>query len=129
VVVSAAATNRAPTQRAQQALSEGRLDFQRCLRCAAAVFPARSLCSRCGSAELVWETSRGRGTIYAATTVHRRDGRHGVCLIDVAEGFRVMSSIVDADPDAVLIGADVRLVASVDDPPRALFRLTGSSDA
>jgi len=112
-----------PTARALEGLRAGRLDFQRCASCAAAVFPARVVCPGCGTAELAWETSTGLGVVYAATTVHRREGRHGVVLVDVDEGFRLMTSVVGADPDAVTIGARVRLVPAAGDPPRALFSL------
>jgi hypothetical protein len=30
--------------------------------------------------------------VYSATTVHGREGAHGVCLIDLDEGLRVMAA-------------------------------------
>jgi hypothetical protein len=41
-----------------------------------------------------WRVSEGRGTVYATTTVHPRGGKpHDVSLIDLDEGFRMMSRV------------------------------------
>jgi uncharacterized protein len=41
-----------------------------------------------------WRVSAGLGTVYASTTVHRRDEEpHDVSLVDLDEGFRMMSTV------------------------------------
>ena len=41
-----------------------------------------------------WRVSEGRGTVHATTTVHPRDGEpYDVSLIDLDEGFRMMSRV------------------------------------
>ena len=105
------------------ALRRGRLAFQRCEACAAAVFFPRVLCPRCGGRRLGWEESPGRGTVYSATAVHSREGVRSVVLVDLDEGFRVMSEVVGADPEAVPIGADVRARVLDGDEPRLVFEL------
>ena len=80
------------------------LHFQRCGSCGAAVHPPRLLCPVDGGRELAWAESAGEGTVYSATTVHAREGAHGLCLVDLDEGYRVMAS------GAPAIGARVRLV-------------------
>lgn len=41
-----------------------------------------------------WRVSAGRGTVYATTTVRPRGGEpHDVSLIDLDEGFRMMSRV------------------------------------
>jgi uncharacterized protein len=41
-----------------------------------------------------WRVSAGAGTVYATTTVHRRgEEPYDVSLIDLDEGFRVMSRV------------------------------------
>lgn len=97
----------APGPVAARGVAEGRLLFQRCERCGTAVYPARVLCPRCGSRELAWRESGGRGTVYSVTVVHRRDERYDVALVDLDEGFRVMTEVVGVDPDAVRIGMAV----------------------
>jgi hypothetical protein len=41
-----------------------------------------------------WRVSAGLGTVYATTTVRRRDQEpHDLSLIDLDEGFRMMSTV------------------------------------
>ena len=68
------------------------LHYQRCDACGRAIHPPRVLCPGCGGRELVWRESAGRGTVYSATTVHTREGSHGLCLVDLDEGYRVMAA-------------------------------------
>lgn len=66
------------------------LHFQRCGGCRALLGYPRVLCPGCGSRALEWERSAGAGTVYSATVVHTREGDHGVLLVDLDEGVRVM---------------------------------------
>ena len=49
-----------------------------------------------------------RGVVYSTTTVHGRDGTWNVCLVDLEDGSRVMSTVVGIAPDEVRIGMAVR---------------------
>ncbi|HVW39993.1 MAG TPA: OB-fold domain-containing protein [Amycolatopsis sp.] len=104
-------------------LSEGVLAYQRCDDCARAVFPPRVLCPDCGGTSLDWQRSHGEGTVYSATTVYPRDGDpYHVALIDVGDGFRMMSNVVGVAE--VPIGAPVRArVEFGDGAPRPVFTL------
>jgi hypothetical protein len=92
------------------------LRYQRCLDCKAAIFYPRSVCPICLSSRLAWQTARGLATVYAVTVVHRPphpsagDAPYTVALVDVDEGFRMLTRIVDANPDDVRVGQRVRLV-------------------
>jgi uncharacterized protein len=66
------------------------LHFQRCRGCGALLAFPRVLCPGCGSRALEWERSAGAGTVYSGTVVHTREGDHGVLLVDLDEGVRVM---------------------------------------
>jgi len=68
------------------------LHFQRCGGCGALLGYPRVLCPVCGSRQLEWEESAGRGVVYSATVVHTREGSHGVLLVDLDEGVRVMGA-------------------------------------
>ena len=58
--------------------------------------------------ELEWRVSAGRGTVYATTTVRRRgEEPHDVSLVDLDEGFRMMSRVVGVAPEEVRIGMRV----------------------
>ena len=92
--------------------------YQRCEDCAAAIHPRRIACPACGSRRLAEATSAGRGVVYSTTTVHAREERHNVALVDLTEGFRVMSEVVGVAPEDVRIGMGVR---ARDDDGRIVF--------
>ncbi|TDD41095.1 Zn-ribbon domain-containing OB-fold protein [Saccharopolyspora elongata] len=116
----------APEAVFRDGLTAGELRFQRCDKCAAAVFQPRVLCPACGSDELGWERSSGRGTVYSTTAVRGREGMHNVSLIDLDEGFRMMSRVDDVDADQVVIGTRVGFTTvEQDGAPVAVFRTGG----
>lgn len=94
-----------------QGVAEGRLLYQRCRNCNAAVFFPRILCNLCHNDSLDWCESRGNGTIYASTTVRRAPAAefasclpYVVALVDLDEGFRMMSNVIGLE-DCPSIGA------------------------
>ncbi|MGW1682804.1 Zn-ribbon domain-containing OB-fold protein [Saccharopolyspora sp. NPDC002376] len=108
-------------------LAAGELRFQHCGKCSSAVFPPRVLCPGCGSDELEWERSSGLGAVYSTTAVRSRDGAHNVALIDLDEGFRMMSRVEGVDADRVVIGSRVGFVViEQDGQPVAVFREVSS---
>ena len=73
------------------------------------VFFPRVVAPVSGSTNLEWRVSKGLGTVYATTVVHMRDtAPYNVALIDVDEGFRMMSRVEDIDPLQVKIGMRVK---------------------
>lgn len=91
-------------------LESGRLGFQRCGDCEAAIFYPRVLCPVCGGSEVRWEASEGFGVIYATTAVYRRDlDPYNVALVDLDEGFRMMSRVDGVPAEEVEIGSRVEL--------------------
>ncbi|POX42584.1 DNA-binding protein [Streptomyces sp. Ru73] len=105
-------TAAAPARAYRAGLDRGELRYQRCDACLRTVFPPRVLCPECGAQELSWERSAGRGTVYAATVVRARDGARGVVLVDLDEGFRMMSRVDGTDPADVPIGTTVRFTTA-----------------
>src|SRR5215813_11849179 len=90
-------------------LEKGELAYQFSPAANRAVFFPRLVCPYSGSDKLEWRVSEGRGTVYATTVVHPAEGASfNVALIDVEEGFRLMSRVEDIDPMAVKIGMRVR---------------------
>lgn len=99
---------RAPVEVYRSYLKEGRLGFQRCRGCRSAIFYPRVLCPVCGSTSLAWEPSGGRGMVYTTTAVYHRDrDPHNVALVDLEEGFRMMSRIERVPAGEVEIGMRV----------------------
>ena len=62
-----------------------------------------------------WVEASGRGTVYSFTVIRQNYSRpfrdwipYVVALVDLEEGPRVMTNIVDCEPDDVRIGMAVR---------------------
>jgi uncharacterized protein len=103
------APSEAPAVTYRRHLENGKLGYQRCADCSAAVFYPRVLCPICGSGALEWRESAGRGTVYATTAIYSRDrDPRNVVLVDLDEGFRTMSRIEGVPAEEVEVGARVR---------------------
>jgi len=63
-----------------------------------------------GGTDLEWKVSGGLGTVYATTTLFPRGADpYDVSLIDLDEGYRMMSRVEGIDPLDVKIGMRVRV--------------------
>jgi len=72
-----------------------------------AVFPPR-LAQPGTGAPLRWAVSAGRGSVHATTVVRRRgEPAENVALVDLDEGFRMMSRVDGVAPEEVRIGLRV----------------------
>jgi uncharacterized OB-fold protein len=100
-----------PEKRYLDVLAQGRFEIQKCGACAQHVFYPRVLCPHCGSDRLGWVAPSGRGTVYSTTVVRRKPadgGDYNVCLVDLAEGVRMMSRVAGVAPQEVKIGMAVK---------------------
>jgi hypothetical protein len=103
-------SNTPPTTTYLEHMEAGKLPFQTCRSCDTTFFYPRILCPACGAEDVEFRDSAGRGTVYARTVIHLRDGDpFNVVLVDLDEGFRVMSSVEDVANDDVRIGMRVAL--------------------
>jgi len=105
------ATPSGPEKRYLDALAAGRFEIQKCSACGKHVFYPRVLCPHCGAGDLGWAAASGRGTVYSTTVVRRKPadgGDYNVCLVDLAEGVRMMSRVVSVPPGSVNIGMSVK---------------------
>ena len=97
-------------------VAAGELRIQRCRSCESYNYYPRYLCPTCYSDDLEWTAAAGGGTVHSFT-VSRRPAGPGfaaevpyiVVLVDLDEGPRMVSNIVDADPEDVAIGAAVQV--------------------
>jgi uncharacterized OB-fold protein len=108
-----ASENVGPDAQFREYLKNGRFMIQKCGECGAFVFYPRLICTACGAGELAWHEAAGSGTVYSTTVVRRKPdqgGDYNVALIELAEGPRLMSRIVDLPPAEVAIGAPVHAV-------------------
>lgn len=99
------------------AAKEHKFVIQQCDDCGKFQFYPRGICSHCHSSNLSWRDSEGKGTIYSFT-VSERAPHPGfkdrlpfiLAMIDLAEGPRMMSNLIDCDPDTLKIGMPVKVV-------------------
>jgi len=108
-------------------LRQGKLAYQFSPAAGRAVFFPRLVCPFTGSTALEWRVSAGIGQVHATTVVHPREGApYNVALIDLAEGFRMMSRVDGVAASQVAIGQRVRVhfVEVPEDPaPLPVFAL------
>lgn len=110
------------------AAREGKLLIQRCASCGEHQFYPRGLCIHCGDAAVEWTEASGKGTVHTYTVIHQQ-GMPGwrdetpfvAAIIDLEEGVRMTSNVVEVDPSEVRIGMDVEVVF-VDEGPYVLPR-------
>jgi uncharacterized OB-fold protein len=87
------------------------------------VFYPRLVAPRSGETDLAWRISAGLGTVHATTVVRRRGEEPlNVALVDLDEGFRMMSRVETVAPEDVRIGLRVRVsFDDAQDPPLPVF--------
>ena len=97
-----------------EALGDERLTTTRCLDCADVTFPPKPICPNCFSSRLSWQPLSGRGTLYsyskvwAGPEVFGEELPYTVCVVDLDEGLRLASRLLDAvEPE---VGERVALV-------------------
>ena len=83
-------------------------------------------------ADLTWRVSAGLGTVYTVTVIAPRDGTpYTVAMIDMDEGYRLMSTVLAEDAYAVKIGQRVK--GSIEEregaDPRPVFHLLQGAGA
>lgn len=87
-----------------------------------AVFYPREVGPGGRTASLAWRESAGLGTLYSHTHVKSRAGDFNIALIDLDEGFRMMSTVVGVEPSMLSIGMRVKArVETHGDEPRVIF--------
>jgi len=93
------------------------LRFQRCGDCGAWRHVPREMCPACGSWRWEWAQSSGRGTVFTWTVVARalhpafqNDTPYAPVVIEMEEGVRLLSQVVDCAPDELAIGMPVEVV-------------------
>lgn len=98
------------------AARQGRLVLPVCTQCETPIWYPKAFCSACGSLTVEWQEMTGRGTIYSYTQVHRGEGPYRevpsfvLALVDLDEGVRVLTNIVDAEAADLRIGQPVQVV-------------------
>jgi uncharacterized OB-fold protein len=115
----------------------GELIIQRCDDCRHAYFPPRPFCPSCGSRSVENEVASGKATLYSYVINQRPppafDGAVAVAVVELAEGPRMMTNIVDVEQteEALVLDMDLEVVFEPqnDDISLPLFRPTDGAAA
>ena len=89
--------------------------FQRCGTCGMATHTPAYMCAHCASQDLSWVHSGGLGEIYSWTTVWRPQAPtfqvpYVAIIVEMDEGWQILSNLIGCEPDAVEIGTRVEVV-------------------
>ncbi|MCG7519913.1 Zn-ribbon domain-containing OB-fold protein [Ruegeria sp. Ofav3-42] len=99
-------------------LAAGKFLIQRSKTTGEYNFYPRALSPTTGADDLEWVEASGKGTVYASTIIRRPEkfgGDINNVLIDLDEGPRMFSRIVDVDNEAITIGMKVQAVVMTPD--------------
>lgn len=85
-----------------------------CDRCGRSFFSPQVLCPTCQSPDWTYLPSSGTGHVHSHTTIHRPPeprfaAPYVVADVEVDEAWRLLTWIVDCEPDEVRIGLPVRV--------------------
>ncbi len=95
----------------------GRLLIKRCLDCGRTHFYPRPFCPFCWSEHVEWLEASGRATLYTWSVVRRNDlppfpdrVPYVAAVVDLDEGPRMMTNVVDCDFDQLEIGMPLEVL-------------------
>jgi uncharacterized OB-fold protein len=97
--------------------AQGELRAQRCSGCGRLRHPPRPRCRDCGSLQFEWAPLSGRGTVYSYIVSHQAIHPalvdlvpHAVVTVELEEGLRMTSNVLDCPHEALAIGLPVEVV-------------------
>jgi uncharacterized OB-fold protein len=130
VALEPAEPTTARLERHLHGLRRGELRITRCCACGRAQFPPRSVCPGCHTAgPFIWETASGRATIWSFCVFHKAylpppapQPPYTVAVVELVEGPRLDTNVVDADPTTLRVGEAVLPVCGPGGPAEVRFR-------
>jgi uncharacterized OB-fold protein len=120
------------------AAREARLLVRRCDDCRRAHLYPRPFCPACWSEHVSWEQASGAATLYTYSVVRFNDlppfaerVPYLAAVVDLAEGPRMMTNLVDCTPEQVLIGMPLTVAfrTEPDGPSVPVFRPTSVEES
>lgn len=112
------------------ALREGRLLIKLCAACGLHHSYPRPFCPHCWSDDVSWVEASGGASLYTHSVVYRNDlppfgpqVPYIAAVVDLDEGPRMMTRIVDCEPHALAIGMRLQMRTEVvtDEVSMAVF--------
>ncbi|MEE9253745.1 MAG: Zn-ribbon domain-containing OB-fold protein [Pseudomonadales bacterium] len=100
-----------------EALQQGELKLQQCSRCERWSHPPRAMCPQCQSFDFQWLPVSGRGTVYSYVVTHQAvhpalvdHTPFATVEVELEEGPRITSNLIDVPPEEIEIGTAVEVV-------------------
>ena len=93
----------------------GQLLIQRCGDCGEYQWYPRGICAHCWSMNIQWVTASGKGTVWTYTVTYQNrtpgfdQGPYVLALVELEEGVRLFTNIVECELSAVSIGMTVEV--------------------
>jgi hypothetical protein len=91
--------------------------LQKCDHCSSYRYPPRSICPNCFSVETTWDKVSGKGEVYTYTIARvplnpawEPDIPYTLAVVLLDEGVKMVTNIVDCQPEDVKIGMKVEVV-------------------
>jgi uncharacterized protein len=98
-------------------LRRHQIQIQQCTACSRFVFYPRSNCPFCLAPDLAWKEVSGAGTVYTFTIARRPTAPpfadevpQKIAVIELEEGVRLTTTLVNIEPEAITIGMRVKPV-------------------
>ena len=116
-----------------KATTEGRFLLQRCNACNIVLWFPRRNCPKCWTEDVSTFDAQQTGTVYSFTVVRKGKGAFQdvgpfvIAYVELADGPRIMTNIVDCDIDALHIGMPVEMVFHDTGEGSALYRFRPAS--
>jgi len=99
----------------------GELRLQRCTSCENTYFPPRPFCPECGSRKVEVFAASGRATLYSYIINHvggpGREPPYAIAIVELEEGPRMMSNILDCPPTPEALQLDMDLEVAFEELP------------
>lgn len=96
---------------------DGRLMIMRCNNCGAYRYPSRDRCDVCWSTDTAWVQASGQATVYTFGIMHqlyhpgfKDELPYNVTVVELAEGPRVTTNVIDCPNDRLHVGMPVEVV-------------------
>lgn len=105
-------------------LKEHELRVMHCTVCGHTYLYPRPFCPRCFSDRTEWQRASGRGRLHTFVINHRPapnfDAPYVIAVVELEEGPRLMSNLVDVEPDPKQLKIDMPLEVVFDDVTDAI---------
>lgn len=100
-----------------EGLKDRRVMLQRCSDCGVVRHYPRPMCGECHSMETDWIEATGKGALYSWTVAHhpfhigfKAELPYILATVDLEEGVRIQSQLLDVDPADLKLGLKVEVV-------------------